>query len=75
MILIGHEGHPEVEGTMGQFDETQGGRIMLVEDVPSIFLFNWAEAVLVKPEVTGYTMTVMDHWPGWTTPLTIDKVG
>ncbi len=33
VILIGHEGHPEVEGTMGQFDESHGGRIVLVEDV------------------------------------------
>jgi len=32
VILIGHEGHPEVEGTMGQFDAQQGGRISLVED-------------------------------------------
>jgi len=31
VVLIGHEGHPEVEGTMGQFDETFGGRILLVE--------------------------------------------
>ncbi len=31
VVLIGHEGHPEVEGTMGQFDEAQGGRIYLVE--------------------------------------------
>ncbi len=31
-ILIGHEGHPEVEGTMGQYDERAGGRIYLVED-------------------------------------------
>jgi len=31
-ILIGHRGHPEVVGTMGQFDESQGGRIYLVED-------------------------------------------
>jgi 4-hydroxy-3-methylbut-2-enyl diphosphate reductase len=36
VILIGHEGHPEVEGTMGQFDETQGGRISLVEDVGDV---------------------------------------
>ena len=28
-ILIGHAGHPEVEGTMGQYDETAGGRIYL----------------------------------------------
>lgn len=31
-ILIGHEGHPEVEGTMGQYDSSQGGTIHLVED-------------------------------------------
>lgn len=31
VILIGHEGHPEVEGTMGQFDVSFGGRILLVE--------------------------------------------
>ncbi len=31
-ILIGHEGHPEVEGTMGQFDGSGGGKIYLVED-------------------------------------------
>ncbi len=31
-VLIGHEGHPEVEGTMGQYDERAGGRIYLVED-------------------------------------------
>jgi 4-hydroxy-3-methylbut-2-en-1-yl diphosphate reductase len=36
VILIGHEGHPEVEGTMGQFDEAEGGRIMLVEDVEDV---------------------------------------
>ena len=33
VILIGHEGHPEVEGTMGRFDASFGGRIYLVEDV------------------------------------------
>lgn len=31
-ILIGHEGHPEVEGTMGQYDKSHGGDIYLVED-------------------------------------------
>jgi len=31
-ILIGHEGHPEVEGTMGQYDPSNGGAIYLVED-------------------------------------------
>ena len=31
-ILIGHAGHPEVEGTMGQFDTSRGGVMELVED-------------------------------------------
>jgi len=31
-ILIGHKGHPEVEGTMGQYDTANGGAIYLVED-------------------------------------------
>lgn len=35
-ILIGHAGHPEVEGTMGQYDRTQGGDIYLVEDVAGV---------------------------------------
>jgi len=30
-ILIGHARHPEVEGTMGQYDTSRGGRIYLVE--------------------------------------------
>jgi len=36
VILIGHEGHPEFEGTMGQFDASKGGRISLVEDVADV---------------------------------------
>ncbi|SEL77651.1 4-hydroxy-3-methylbut-2-enyl diphosphate reductase [Halomonas daqiaonensis] len=31
-ILIGHQGHPEVEGTMGRYDTSHGGQIYLVED-------------------------------------------
>jgi 4-hydroxy-3-methylbut-2-en-1-yl diphosphate reductase len=31
VILIGHAGHPEVEGTMGQYDRSRGGEIYLVE--------------------------------------------
>jgi 4-hydroxy-3-methylbut-2-enyl diphosphate reductase len=36
VILIGHAGHPEVEGTMGQFDASGGGRIQLVENVADV---------------------------------------
>jgi 4-hydroxy-3-methylbut-2-enyl diphosphate reductase len=31
-VLIGHQGHPEVEGTMGRYDNCNGGEIYLVED-------------------------------------------
>jgi 4-hydroxy-3-methylbut-2-enyl diphosphate reductase len=34
-ILIGHHGHPEVEGTMGQYDNADGG-IYLVESVEDV---------------------------------------
>ncbi|NIT64847.1 MAG: 4-hydroxy-3-methylbut-2-enyl diphosphate reductase, partial [Gammaproteobacteria bacterium] len=30
-VLIGHAGHPEVEGTLGQAEASDGGRIHLVE--------------------------------------------
>ena len=32
-VLIGHQFHPEVEGTMGQYDKSAGGEIYLVESV------------------------------------------
>ena len=35
-ILIGHRGHPEVEGTMGQYDRAQGGDIYLVESADDV---------------------------------------
>ncbi len=36
VILIGHAGHPEVEGTMGRFDARYGGRIVLIESVADV---------------------------------------
>ncbi len=35
-VLIGHENHPEVEGTMGQYDESNGGKMYLVESVEDV---------------------------------------
>lgn len=35
-VLIGHAGHPEVEGTMGQYDDSAGGAIYLVEDAAQV---------------------------------------
>ena len=37
MVLIGHAGHPEVEGTMGQWQRNDGtGNIYLVEDLDDV---------------------------------------
>lgn len=35
-VLIGHANHPEVEGTMGQYDHSAGGEIYLVESVGDV---------------------------------------
>lgn len=35
-VLIGHQGHPEVEGTMGQYDRSYGGDIYLVDSVEDV---------------------------------------
>lgn len=41
-ILIGHKGHPEVEGTMGQYDNSEGGMYLVEspEDVASLNITN-----------------------------------
>jgi 4-hydroxy-3-methylbut-2-en-1-yl diphosphate reductase len=36
VILIGHAGHPEVEGTMGRFDSSFGGRMHLVQTLADV---------------------------------------
>jgi 4-hydroxy-3-methylbut-2-enyl diphosphate reductase len=59
VILIGHAGHPEVEGTMGQFDTAQGGRIHLVEapeDVPGLEIMDSERIAFV----TQTTLSVDD---------------
>ncbi len=59
LILIGHAGHPEVEGTMGQFDTSGGGLIHLVETVADA-----QELVVADPSrlafVTQTTLSVDD---------------
>jgi 4-hydroxy-3-methylbut-2-enyl diphosphate reductase len=49
VVLIGHAGHPEVEGTMGQFDESQGGHIYLVETPEDV-----ARLPVKRPGHTAY---------------------
>lgn len=51
VILIGHAGHPEVVGTMGRYDTSHGGRIILVEtvdDVSTIEVANPGELAFVS---------------------------
>lgn len=36
VVLIGHAGHPEVEGTLGQFDPAHGGRMVLIESAADV---------------------------------------
>ena len=36
VVLIGHAGHPEVEGTMGQWNGANTGEILLVESVEDV---------------------------------------
>ena len=59
VVLIGHAGHPEVEGTMGRFDPSFGGAIHLVENVADA-----AKLQVRRPEtlafVTQTTLSVDD---------------
>ena len=56
MVLIGHAGHPEVEGTMGQWNshkepgEGRSGSIHLVEDIDDV-----ATLALAQPANSSYT--------------------
>ncbi len=59
VVLVGHAGHPEVEGTMGQWQAGYRGRIYLVESVADV-----AGLVLGQPQnvayVTQTTLSVDD---------------
>lgn len=51
MVLIGHAGHPEVEGTMGQWGQRgNDGEIHLVEDIEDV-----AALQLKQPDNCAYT--------------------
>ena len=49
VVLIGHAGHPEVEGTLGQFDDRHGGRMYLVESTADV-----AALTIAHPERLAY---------------------
>ncbi len=48
-VLIGHAGHPEVEGTMGQYNNRNGGEIYLVEDEADV-----AALIVKNPNALAY---------------------
>jgi len=58
VILIGHAGHPEVDGTMGQFDNNNS-RMLLVEDVNDVKSLNISEDADLA-YVTQTTLSVDD---------------
>lgn len=59
VVLIGHAGHPEVEGTMGRFDTRFGGRIHLVETPADVARLAPREAARLA-YVTQTTLSVDD---------------
>jgi 4-hydroxy-3-methylbut-2-enyl diphosphate reductase len=51
VVLIGHDGHPEVEGTMGQWKREAGlGQIYLVEDIEDVLALQ-----VSQPDNLAYT--------------------
>jgi 4-hydroxy-3-methylbut-2-en-1-yl diphosphate reductase len=59
VILIGHAGHPEVEGTMGRFDTSFGGSITLVQDIEDVMKLEVRDAERLA-FVTQTTLSVDD---------------
>ena len=58
-ILIGHAGHPEVEGTMGQYDTANGGAIYLIENLEQVASLTVRDPAALS-YVTQTTLSVDD---------------
>lgn len=75
-ILIGHEGHPEVEGTMGQYTSQEGGMYLVEspEDVANLQVKNPEQLAFVTQTTLSVddTSVVIDalreHFPKITGP-------
>ena len=77
VILIGHAGHPEVEGTLGRFDTSFGGRICLVQSVaeaeqlevrdPNRLAFV-TQTTLSMDDTAEIVATLRGRFPGLATP-------
>jgi oligopeptide transport system substrate-binding protein len=57
------------DARMRLYDEAQR---LLIADAPIAIGFQDTNALIVKPYVTGYTITPRDFWPGWGSLLTVD---
>jgi 4-hydroxy-3-methylbut-2-en-1-yl diphosphate reductase len=77
VILIGHAGHPEVEGTMGRFDTSFGGRMRLVQtlaDVAALEVRNPAhlafvtQTTLSMDDTAEIVAALRRRFPGLATP-------
>ena len=55
VVLIGHAGHPEVIGTLGQYDRSGGGDIYLVETVDDV----WNLAIRNPVQLAYVTQTTL----------------
>ena len=71
-ILIGHKGHPEVEGTMGQYDNRKGGAIYLVENQADVLqlqvknpqkLFYVTQTTLSMDDTAAVIQTLRETFP------------
>ena len=58
-LLIGHLNHPEVEGTMGQFDASYGGSITLIETLDDVKDLKYSDGKNLA-YVTQTTLSVDD---------------
>jgi 4-hydroxy-3-methylbut-2-enyl diphosphate reductase len=77
VILIGHSGHPEVDGTLGRFDTSFGGRICLVQNVhdaqtlqvrdPSKLAFV-TQTTLSMDDTAEIVQALRNRFPGLSTP-------
>lgn len=81
VFLIGHEGHPEVEGTIGQFDTSYGGSIYLVEtveDVQRVAVRNPAHLAFVTQttlsvdDTASIVAALRERFPGLKAPVKED---
>jgi len=81
VVLIGHDGHPEVEGTIGRFDPAFGGRIMLVESVEDVAqlevrdpqkLAFVTQTTLSVDDTAGIVEALKSRFPGMASPTKED---